>query len=98
MGLVSNTPVTVIGPNDQTNPGGEADLDIQWIMAMAPGVATTFWSIPASSSEEVDDILTWAYAIGNMTNPPIVNSLSYGMSEANGMLCALHALSPLCCV
>jgi len=27
--------------------------------------------------------LKWAYAIGNMTAPPTVNSLSYGMSEGN---------------
>ncbi len=52
-------------------------------MAMAPGAPMTFWSIGANSSVEIDDILTWAYAVGNVTEPPQVNSLSYGMSEAN---------------
>eukprot|EP01126_Amoeba_proteus_P006024 TRINITY_DN1208_c0_g2_i2.p1 TRINITY_DN1208_c0_g2~~TRINITY_DN1208_c0_g2_i2.p1 ORF type:complete len:710 (-),score=120.24 TRINITY_DN1208_c0_g2_i2:95-2224(-) len=79
MGLPSTTPVTVIGPNDPSQPGGEANLDIQWIMGMAVGVPTWFWSIKAESSEEIDDILEWAYAIGNTTNPPWVNSISYGM-------------------
>lgn len=34
---------TVIGPNDSGNPGVEASLDIQYIMAMGNGVNTTFW-------------------------------------------------------
>jgi hypothetical protein len=74
-------------------------------MGMAPGSPTTFWSIYANSTVEIDDILQWEYAIGNMTNrkfssfqmlflnaalinnefllAPIVNSLSYGMTEDN---------------
>ena len=32
MGLPDDTPVTVVGPNDPTNPGVEANLDIQYIM------------------------------------------------------------------
>ncbi len=31
----------------------------------------------------LDDILQWAVAMSNTANPPIVNSLSYGMSERN---------------
>ena len=38
------------------------------IMGMAPGSPTTFWSIYANSTAEIDDILQWEYAIGNMTN------------------------------
>jgi hypothetical protein len=33
-----------IGPNDPTNPGTEAELDIQYIMGVAPGIATWFVS------------------------------------------------------
>jgi len=80
MGLPSS-PVTLIGPNNSSEPSGEGSLDIQWIMAMAPGVPTVYWSIPANSTVEIDDILRWAYAIGNTPNPPLVNSLSYGMAE-----------------
>lgn len=75
--------VVVIGPNDQTQPGGEADLDIQYIMAMAPKAKTTFWSIGANSTVEIDDILKWAMAMANATDPPQVTSISYGMTEAH---------------
>lgn len=34
---------TIIGPNDQTNPGTEASLDIQYSMGVAPGIPGTFW-------------------------------------------------------
>jgi len=83
MGIIDTTPVYEIGPNDPTNPGGEANLDIQYIMGVAPGSPTTFWSIYANSTVEVDDILQWAVAMSNTANPPMVNSLSYGMSENN---------------
>jgi len=82
MGLPS-APVKLVGPNHENNPGGEANLDIQWIMALAPGVPTWFWSIAAPNGEEIDHILTWAYDIGNTTNPPLINSLSYGMDAKN---------------
>jgi tripeptidyl-peptidase-1 len=75
----SETPVTVIGPNDPTSPGFESSLDIQWIMAMSPGIPTVFWSNAANGTDEVDDILTWALALGNTPNPPLVHSISYGM-------------------
>ena len=32
MGLDTSTPVTVIGPNNITDPGVEANLDIQWYL------------------------------------------------------------------
>jgi tripeptidyl-peptidase I len=76
-------PVTFVGPNDQSNPGGEANLDIQQMMAMAPGAPMTFWSIKADSTAEIDDMLTWLYQLGNTTNPPLVNSASYGMTSQN---------------
>jgi subtilase family serine protease len=83
MGLPRNTPVKVIGYNDETNPGIEANLDIQYIMGVGVGVPTVFWSIYANSTEEIDDILAWAVAMSSTVNPPIVNSLSYGMTESN---------------
>ncbi|ELR22022.1 Prokumamolisin, activation domain containing protein [Acanthamoeba castellanii str. Neff] len=83
MGLPTDTPVTVIGPNYPNQPGGEANLDIQYIMGVAPGAATTFWSIFANSSLEIDDILKWALQMSETENPPQVNSLSYGMAEIN---------------
>merc|ERR1711991_950388 len=81
--MTNTAPIYEIGFNNASMPGGEANLDICWIMGMAPGAPTWFWSISANSTTEIDDILSWAYAIGNMTNPPVVNSLSYGMAEEN---------------
>ncbi|EFA79323.1 peptidase C53 family protein [Heterostelium album PN500] len=84
MGLPQpTTPVQVIGYNDETNPGIEASLDIQYMMAISTGSPTTFWSIYANSSVEIDDILQWEVAIGNTDDAPLVNSLSYGMTEIN---------------
>jgi hypothetical protein len=39
------TPIAIIGPNDQTNPGMEADLDVQYIMSIGAGVNTTYWCV-----------------------------------------------------
>jgi tripeptidyl-peptidase-1 len=52
------------------------------MMAMAPRVETLFWSIPELNTMGIDDVLTWAYAVANVSNRPIVNSLSYGMGSA----------------
>jgi len=52
-------------------------------MGVAPGSPTTFWSIKVNSTVEIDPMLTWLYQIGNTTNPPLVNSLSYGMTESH---------------
>lgn len=76
------TPIHVVGPNNASNPGGEANLDIQYLLGVASGVDTTFWSIKATSSVEIDDILSWANAMLNDPNPPLVNSISYGMTES----------------
>ncbi|ELR22000.1 Prokumamolisin, activation domain containing protein [Acanthamoeba castellanii str. Neff] len=64
-GLPTDTPVTVIGPNYPNQPGGEANLDIQYIMGVAPGAPTVFWSIYANSTVEIDDILQWALQMSN---------------------------------
>jgi len=75
--------VTLIGPNEQgTQPGTEGNLDIQWMMGIAPGSPTIYWSNYANSTKEIDHILTWQYEIGNMTDPPLVSSLSYAMTES----------------
>ncbi len=37
-------------------------------MGVAPGAATTFWSIFANSSLEIDDILKWALQMSETEN------------------------------
>ncbi|KAH3757072.1 peptidase C53 family protein [Pelomyxa schiedti] len=74
--------VSVVGNNFDKLPGVEAQLDIQWLMGVAPG-PTTFWSNPANGTTEIDDILAWAIAMNALSDPPVVNSVSYGMAAAN---------------
>jgi tripeptidyl-peptidase-1 len=46
MGLTDlSSTVTVIGPNNASLPGGEATLDIEFLMGIAPNAQTTFWSL-----------------------------------------------------
>ena len=77
-------------PNDQNNPGGEAQLDVEYIMALAPGADTFFYSMAdlqydPSPFGTIDNegFLSYLYIVGNQTNPPLVHSLSYGDEEAN---------------
>jgi len=71
----------VIGPNDPTqcpnNPNacGEANLDVEYIMAVAQNSPTTYWSIDPNS---VDPFLDWIIALAGTAYPPLVHSMSYG--------------------
>lgn len=79
--LQRNAVKTVIGPNDpsecSTDPNNcaEANLDVQYMMAMAQNSATTFWSMSASSQDPFYD---WIIALSSTSNPPHVHSISYG--------------------
>eukprot|EP01126_Amoeba_proteus_P044425 TRINITY_DN4935_c0_g1_i3.p1 TRINITY_DN4935_c0_g1~~TRINITY_DN4935_c0_g1_i3.p1 ORF type:complete len:619 (-),score=89.84 TRINITY_DN4935_c0_g1_i3:58-1914(-) len=81
MGLKNQEVARVIGPNDETLPGGEASLDIQYIMGVAQNVATTFWSIPGRNQDDQEPFLVWLLAIQNDPNPPLVHSISYDDQE-----------------
>ena len=71
------------GTNNESTPGGEAQLDVEYLMGMAPGAETYFYSVSALNpyDEENEGFLTWLYVVGNETNPPLVQSLSYGDVE-----------------
>lgn len=81
-GLSTDPNVTVIGSNNATDPGGEANLDIQWMLGLAPGSPMTFWSIKQNSTLQVDNILAWETALMNLpaSERPLVTSISYGMA------------------
>jgi tripeptidyl-peptidase-1 len=74
----------VFGTNDQNSPGGEAQLDVEYLLALAQDAPLTFYSIADLNpySEENEGFLTWLYIVGNQTDPPLVQSLSYGDIEA----------------
>jgi len=75
---------TVIGPNTPTdctkNPNNcaEANLDVQYIMAVAQLAPTTYWS----EANSLGDIFyKWIVEVADYTNPPLVHSISYGSIE-----------------
>jgi tripeptidyl-peptidase-1 len=70
--------VTVIGPNNQNNPGVEAQLDIEYVMAMGSNVNTTFWSGPGSSDVINEPWLEWLQNVSAAQSVPWVISASYG--------------------
>jgi tripeptidyl-peptidase-1 len=71
--------------NDQASPGGEAQLDVEYIMALAPQADTFFYSF--SDLNPYDPInegfLSYLTYVGNQQHPPLVHSLSYGDQESN---------------
>ena len=56
---------------------GEANLDIQTIMAVAQNVETTFWS-----NDKNTLFAHWITDVANATSPPLVHSVSYGELES----------------
>jgi len=75
--LLSTEPkVTVVGPNDQSMPGIEPQMDIELIDGISPNASSTFWSVGDNGF-----ILQWAMQMSNATNPPLVTSISYGGFE-----------------
>jgi len=76
-------PVTKVqGPNDPTNPGLEAELDIQYIMGIATNVPTWFISTPGEH-EGQEPFLTWITTLLDTPDIPYVYSVSYGDVESS---------------
>jgi tripeptidyl-peptidase-1 len=75
-------------PNDQSDPGGEAQLDVEYIMALAPGAETYFYSMadynpndPVNATDRNEGFLEYLYTVDTQEYPPLVHSLSYGDIE-----------------
>lgn len=74
----------VVGPNYpedcniDPNNCAEANLDVQYIMAMAQGAPLTDWSMPDDSG---DIFLEWIEQVLQDSQPPQVFSISYGGPE-----------------
>jgi tripeptidyl-peptidase-1 len=83
--LISHDIKSIIGPNDesaclnQQTAGNcfEANLDVQYILAIAQNATSTFWNIPSQNI-----FIDWIKAVSNTENPPLVHSMSYGGYEA----------------
>jgi tripeptidyl-peptidase-1 len=62
-------------PGDKTGET-EASLDIQYIMGVAPGIATEFWLWDAN--DFCGDLKNWTTTLLAAESPPLVTSVSYG--------------------
>lgn len=75
-------PITkVVGENDPSNPGIEAELDVQYISATGRNVSTWFVSISTTANKGQEDFLSWMIGQVNDTESPWVHSASYGDDE-----------------
>jgi len=54
----------------------EGNLDVQYIMGVAQNVSTVYWY-----TSDSDPFLAWILAVANATEPPLVNSISWGSIE-----------------
>jgi tripeptidyl-peptidase I len=80
-GLPPLSPLTsVIGPNNQSQPGGEASLDIDYIMGIAPGIPTTFWSL-GQLHDGQEPFLQWITDVLSASEITLVHSVSYADDE-----------------
>ncbi|THH18975.1 hypothetical protein EW146_g2121 [Bondarzewia mesenterica] len=71
------------GQDDQTNPGVEADLDVQYTIGVASGVPTVFISVGDSTTDGVFGFLdTVNYMLGLSTVPNVMTT-SYGSDESD---------------
>jgi len=81
MSLPNTTVAKVVGPNDETHPGGEATLDIEYLMALSVNISTEFWSTPGGSAEG-EPYADWLAQLAATEHIPWVHSISYGDIEA----------------
>lgn len=68
--------VTLKGTNNPANPSTEGSLDIQYIIGMAPGIPTEYWSM--ANFDFYSDLTRWYTEINNDPKAPWVHSVSYG--------------------
>eukprot|EP00761_Pharyngomonas_kirbyi_P013604 gb/GECH01013633.1/.p1 GENE.gb/GECH01013633.1/~~gb/GECH01013633.1/.p1 ORF type:complete len:821 (+),score=178.25 gb/GECH01013633.1/:1-2463(+) len=82
-GLSRKTVEKVKGPNNVTMPGGEATLDIEYIMAVGINITTWFWSVASPSTNVREPYMTWIKEINQKHDNeiPQVHSVSYGDDE-----------------
>jgi tripeptidyl-peptidase-1 len=59
-----------------SNNCAEANLDVQYLIAVSQKTPTTYWYEDAA-----DSFLAWIQAVADTENPPLVHSISYGAIE-----------------
>ena len=73
------------GENTGAHPGVEAELDIQYMMGISPGVKAEFWSFPGMDFG--GDLNQWTSNLTAKEDIPLVHSVSYGWQ---GNLSQIH--------
>ena len=73
---------STIGPNNVSDPGIEATLDIEYIMSVAPNIPTTFISTAGRDADQ-EPFLAFLTTLAAMRTPPNVVSISYGDVESS---------------
>ena len=61
---------------DAKDPSNEADMDIQYIMGLAPGIRTEFWLFPTMNF--CGALHDWSSNLASQSDAPLVHSVSYG--------------------
>ena len=72
----SDTVSKFVGDNGDKSGQTEASLDIQYIMGVAPGIATEFWLY--DPNDFCGDLKNWTESLLSAKAPPLVTSVSYG--------------------
>jgi subtilase family serine protease len=62
-----------------TNDCSEGNLDVQYIMGIAQLTTTIYWYV--TEDQATDPFVAWVADIANTSNPPLVNSMSWGSVE-----------------
>jgi len=82
-GLPSDSVDSVVGGHESDsdcvadpNNCGEANLDVQYMIAVSSVTPTTYWY-----EDSLDSFLSWIQGMADMEQPPLVNSISYGSVE-----------------
>lgn len=58
----------------------EGNLDVQYIMGVAQQATTIYWYL-SNDNTTTDPFVAWVTDIASATNPPLVNSMSWGTIE-----------------
>jgi hypothetical protein len=65
-----------VGEHTENSGGIEAELDIQYIMGVSPGIQTEFWEFPGQDFG--GDLNMWTSNLTSNADIPLVHSVSYG--------------------
>eukprot|EP01112_Ceratiomyxa_fruticulosa_P017649 TRINITY_DN5544_c0_g1_i5.p1 TRINITY_DN5544_c0_g1~~TRINITY_DN5544_c0_g1_i5.p1 ORF type:complete len:557 (+),score=131.73 TRINITY_DN5544_c0_g1_i5:128-1672(+) len=75
-----NAKFKVVGDNSPSTPGTEAELDIQYIMGVAPNISTAFYI--NADDDFWSGITDWQSLLSSTREIPWVHSISYGSQDA----------------